>query len=268
MEVGSPGNRLPWELCCLHGAARGGGLMVGPSVGLRCVFLLCMGPGAQHTARCSLVQAMGGRGQGSAGGSTSASVSSARVKAWQGGWGPAALISIVISRSWRKVFAFALLRRQRHGLTGLSYSCTQMRCHRCPTRVVRSASRAWQRGTMRSSVPGHHQWRHGDISVSCCQHFAVIQEKDGDKDAGRWAPLWDAGCALSTILCGCSEPFWHRSSLKADALICFQPTQIPRYWSWSSGPCFAAATDTREWNSHWSKDAGCISHLQPGGEAK
>lgn len=96
MEVGSPGNRLPWELCCLHGAARGGGLMVGPSVGLGCVFLLCMGPGAQHTARCSLVQAMGGRGQGSAGGSTSASVSSAWVKAWQGGWGPAALISIVV----------------------------------------------------------------------------------------------------------------------------------------------------------------------------
>lgn len=95
MGVGSPGNRLPWELCCLHGAARGGGLMVGPSVGLRCVFLLCMEPGAQHTARCSLVQAMGWRGQGSAGGSTSASVSSARVKAWQGGWGPAALISIV-----------------------------------------------------------------------------------------------------------------------------------------------------------------------------
>lgn len=173
-----------------------------------------------------------------------------------------------ISRSWRKVFASALLRRQSHGLTGLSYSCTQVRCHRCPTRVVRSASRTRQRGTMRSSAPGQHQWRHRDVSVSCCQHFAVIQEKDGDKDAGRWAPLWDAGCALSTILCGCSEPFWHRSSLKADALICFQPTQIPRYWSWSSGPCLAAATDTREWNSHWSRDAGCISHLQPGGEAK
>jgi len=36
-------------------------------------------------------------------------------------------------------------------------------------------------------------WRHGDVSVSCYQHIAVIQEKDGDKDAGRWAPLWDAG---------------------------------------------------------------------------
>lgn len=95
MEVGPPGDRQA-PLGALLPAAQGSGLMVGPSGGLGCVFLLCMGPDAQHTAGCSLVHAMDGRGQGSAGGSANTSVSSAQVSAWQGGWGPAALISIVV----------------------------------------------------------------------------------------------------------------------------------------------------------------------------